>query len=80
MTSGRLKASLISCQFKMQRLLDFDFFHVDLLQKSCFVIPEVVIGNPFFKKKDLWIPAFAGMTANTGSSGLLQDLKLIKMP
>ena len=30
------------------------------------VIPEVVIGNPFiFENKGTWIPAFAGMTANT---------------
>ncbi len=34
-----------------------------LLQKSVFVIPEVFIGNPvFFRIKDFWIPAFAGMT------------------
>jgi hypothetical protein len=27
------------------------------------VIPEVVIGNPFFLKTETWIPACAGMTA-----------------
>jgi hypothetical protein len=44
------------------------------LQKSCFVIPEVFIGNPvFFKTKEFWIPAFAGMTAKAISSILLQE-------
>ncbi|MBI5194876.1 MAG: phosphate ABC transporter substrate-binding protein [Nitrospirae bacterium] len=52
-----------------------------LLQKSLFVIPEVFIGNPvFFKIKDFWIPAFAGMTAKRIPSILLQAALLIKVP
>jgi hypothetical protein len=46
------------------------------LQKSLFVIPEVFIGNPvFFKIKDFWIPAFAGMTTIAILSILLQEAK-----
>ena len=49
-----------------------------LLQKSLFVIPEVFIGNPvFFKTKDFWIPAFAGMTAKAISSILLQEPHIV---
>ena len=45
-----------------------------LLQKSCFVIPEVVIGNPVsLKNKDFWIPVFTGMTAQVVLQGLLQE-------
>jgi hypothetical protein len=55
-----------------------------LLQKSLFVIPEVFIGNPatvgyptwcpiFFKIKDFWIPAFAGMTTIAILYILLQE-------
>ena len=44
------------------------------MQKSLFVIPEVFIGNPvFFKIKDFWIPAFAGMTTMAILSILLQE-------
>jgi hypothetical protein len=47
-----------------------------LLQKSLFVIPEVFIGNPvFFKIKDFWIPAFAGMTTIAILSILLQEAR-----
>jgi hypothetical protein len=45
-----------------------------LLKKSLFVIPEVFIGNPvFFRTKNFWIPAFAGMTAKAMSSILLHE-------
>ena len=51
---------------KIQKTIGHSFkkiYHERLLQKSLFVIPEVFIGNPvFFKTKDFWIPAFAGMT------------------
>ena len=47
---------------------------MSLLQKSCFVIPEVVIGNPVpLKNKDFWIPVFTGMTAQVILQGLLQE-------
>ncbi len=50
-----------------------------LLQKSCFVIPEVVIGNPVpLKNKDFWIPFFTGMTAQVVLQGLLQEPQVIK--
>jgi hypothetical protein len=52
-------------------------FILRLLQKSLFVIPEVFIGNPvFFKTKDFWIPAFAGMTAKAISSIQLREAPL----
>ncbi len=45
-----------------------------LLQKSCFVIPELVIGNPVsLKNKDFWIPVSTGMTAQVFLQGLLQE-------
>ncbi len=54
--------------------------YVRLLQKSVFVIPEVFIGNPvFFKIKDFWIPAFAGMTTIAILSILLQEAHVKKV-
>jgi len=39
-----------------------------------FVIPEIFIGNPvFFKNKEFWIPAYAGMTAKVICQRLLQE-------
>ncbi len=46
-----------------------------LLQKSCFVIPEAVIGNPVFLKKQKFLDTrFQGMTAQVIMQGLLQEL------
>jgi hypothetical protein len=60
---------------KNKNLSCFEEYHLMMfLQKSLFVIPEVFIGNPvFFKTKDFWIPAFAGMTAKAISSIHLQE-------
>jgi len=54
--------------------MEFKEQQMRLLQKSRFVIPDVVIGNPvFFENNTFWIPAFAGMTAIAGCSRLLQE-------
>ena len=48
------------------------------MQKSSFVIPEVFIGNPvFYKIKDFWIPAFAGMKTIVIPSLLLQEALML---
>ena len=49
---------------------------MSLLQKSHFVIPEVVIGNPDLREfKAFWIPAFAGMTEKLVNSEFCEKLK-----